>query len=420
MNIFLRIKNLIKRFWEHKIFRFAILLQLFYFFLSIILFLLVYREKNDFVIFYNVGDIFLNDVENLYNQAYYLWDFRYFPLSALFFLPFSILPFELAFVCFNIFNFLLNILISVILYKIIKLVRFKNHEKDDKRVILYISIYLMGLPHILNYIYGQINLFITLFILISLYIFLEYESLKWQLIGSIILGISIIVKPTSFFLIPFLIILTIDWRNKKIKINFITSMVRLIGVIIPVSLNAIIFLIYPSLLKGFLDTNFTGTNPVAMNFSFSITKLITNFCYFNNFPFSQILVLISVICIVGGLGYIVFVFRRFKKNSIIYGYAFGIIIMLLTYYDSWDHHLLNLTPILIIIMFNLPRKSTVSNSIKTSLFFFSFFDLAFIGIWYLIYPLFPYNFEATFFLLLVFYAVSKYCLKNKKNSSEMV
>jgi hypothetical protein len=114
---------------------------------------------------------------------------------------------------------------------------------------------------------------------------------------------------------------------------------------------------------------------------------------------------------------LIFTLRRFKENSIIYGYCFGIIIMLLAYFDSWNHHLLNLTPILIIIIFNLPRQSKLTEPIKWSLIFLSFFDLAFVGIWYLIYPLFPYNFESTFFLLLTFYTISKYCLKQIKRDS---
>ncbi|MFX1343628.1 MAG: glycosyltransferase family 87 protein [Promethearchaeota archaeon] len=415
MSFITRIRNRVKELWEHKIFRYALILHSFYFVLSLVLFFFLYKEKNDFIIFYNVGDIFLNDIENLYNQTNYLWDFRYFPLSALFFIPFSVLNFESAFVVFNVFNIILNVLICIILYKTILLVKNKDHEIDDKRVILYVCIYLMGLPHVLNYIYGQINLYITLFILVSLYIFLKYEELKWQLVGSVILGIGIIIKPTAIFLIPFLIILRFDFENKQVKFNFSMTMVRLIGVILPILLNFIFFIIYPPLWKGFLDTNFTGTNPIALNFSFSITKLITNFCYFNNIPFNQVYILVGAVCIIGGLGFIIFVFRRFEKDSIIYSFAFGITIMLLVYYDSWDHHLLNLTPILIIMIFNLPRHSEITNSIKPSLFFFSFFDLAFVGIWYLIYPIFPYNFESTFFLLVSFYGILKYCYKNKKD-----
>ncbi|MFX1601342.1 MAG: hypothetical protein ACFFB6_12155, partial [Promethearchaeota archaeon] len=193
-----------------------------------------------------------------------------------------------------------------------------------------------------------------------------------------------------------------------------------IGVLTPVLLNFIFFLLYPALWEGFLDTNFTGSNPIALNFSFSITKLITNFCYSFNIPFNQLFILIGVICVVGGLGFIIFLIRRFENSSIIYGYAFGILIMLFAYFDSWDHHLLNLTPILIIIIFNLPRQSTITEPIKLSLFFFSFFDLVFVGIWYLIYPLFPYNFEATFFLILAFYAISKYCIVTQEKKNEVI
>ncbi|KKK44913.1 MAG: hypothetical protein Lokiarch_14170, partial [Candidatus Lokiarchaeum sp. GC14_75] len=167
----------------------------------------------------------------------------------------------------------------------------------------------------------------------------------------------------------------------------------------------------------FLETNFTGNNPVALNFSFSITKLITNFCYFFNIPFNQLYILVGIIIIVGGLSLIVFIIRRFEKNSIVYGYTFGIIVMLLVYYDSWDHHLLNLTPLLIIIMFNLPTNSDITKSMKPSLFFFSFFDLAFVGIWYLIYPLFPFNFEGTMFLLILLYLLIKSCIKKKDKRS---
>ncbi len=93
--------------------------------------------------------------------------------------------------------------------------------------------------------------------------------------------------------------------------------------------------------------------------------------------------------------------------------------MLLTYFDSWDHHLLNLTPLLIIIIFNLPRKTELLNYIKPSLFFFNFFDILFVGIWYLTYPLFPYNFVGTFFLILALFGVIKYCLVKKAKNVEV-
>lgn len=417
--LFIRVFNKLKEFWNEKIFRYAILIQIFYVLLSIILFFLFLYQKNDFVIFYESGKIFLTDIENLYNQANYLWDFRYFPLSAFFFIPFSFLDYGLAFILFNVLNFILNILISLMMYKIIKAIRGPDHETDDKRIILYISLYLMGVPHILNYIYGQINLFITFSILASLLIFLFYKKKKWQLLGSVILGISIIIKPTSFFLIPFLLVIHFDMSTKKLKIDFSTSVVRLVGVLIPVLLNFALFAVYPKLWSDFLSTNFTGSNPLALNFSFSLTKLVTNFCYFFNIPFSQLIILIVLVGLIGGLGFFSYILRRRNKNYILHGYTIGIIIMLLTYFDSWDHHLLNLTPLLIITIFNLPRRAKLIDYIKPSFFFFNFFDIIFVGVWFLTYPLFPYNFVGTFFLFVVLYSLMRYFLVKRLKTDEV-
>ena len=413
ISLFSRIIGKLKEFWDVKVFRYAILAQLIYFTLSIILFFLFFYDLNDFAIFYQSGRIFLTDIENLYNQTNYIWDFRYFPFSALFFVLFSFLNFGLAFILFNCLNFILNILICLIMYKIIKIIRRQDHEKDDKRVILYLSFYLMGVPHILNYIYGQINLFVTIFILISLLIFISYKKNSWQFIGSVILGISIIIKPTSLLLIPFLLILHFDLEKRKLKIDFLKSIIRLIGVLLPVLSNFVLFVAFPKLWEGFLSTNFTGSNPIALNYSFSLTKLITNFCFLFNIPFSQLTVLVASAGVIGGLGFLILILRRRAKNSILYGYTIGMLIMLLTYYDSWNHHLLNLIPLMMIIIFNLPRHSNLLHYIKPSLFFFNFFDLIFVGIWLLTYPIFPFNFVGTFFLFLTFYGISKYLIVKK-------
>ncbi|NHJ25222.1 MAG: DUF2029 domain-containing protein [Candidatus Lokiarchaeota archaeon] len=413
VDLIIRAFNKLKSFWNYKIFRIAIILHSFYFILGLILFFVFYYEKNDFFIFYESGKVFLFDIENLYNQTYYLWDFRYFPLSALFFIPFSFLDFGLAFILFNIINFILNILISLMLYKIIILIRGKDHEKDDKRIILYLSVYLMGLPHILNYIYGQINLFITFFILSSILIFISRKGYFWQFLASLILGISVIIKPTSLFMIPFLLLTRFERKKWRIKISLKESIIRIFGVLLPVFSNSILFLIFPKLWNGFLSTNLTGSNPTALNFSFSFTKLITNFCYFFNIPFSQLYILISFVLIFGSIGFISFLLRSEHHNSIIFGYTLGIIIMLLTYFDSWNHHLLNLIPLLIIILFTLPRKSEIVDYIKPSLFFFSFFDLVFLGMWFLTYPIFPYNFGSTFFLLITFIGIIIYLARKE-------
>ena len=408
-------KNRFIELWQYRIFQYAVIIHLLYFIGSFIIF--SFGAEIDFQVYYKVGEVFITDISDLYNPANYFFPFRYFPLCAIFFIPYSLLSYELAFIIFNILNLILNILASVILYKIIFLVRSNTHEKEEKRVITYISLFLIGLPQGSNYVLGQINIYIVVLILISLFIFLKHEETKWQLIASVILGISMIIKPITIFLIPFLIVINYDLKGKKLHFDIKKSLVRIVGMFIPLSLNLIPFLMFPSLLTGFLETNFSGTAPVDINFSFSITKLITNFSSFYNLPYKQLIVFISVVCVVGGLGFMIYLLRRTKQHYMIYGFLLGISIMLLVYFDSWDHHLLILTPLLIIALFNLPRDSEITKKfIKPGFIALNFFNLVFMGVWILTQEFFPYNFVGTIFLLFIIYGIGIYSLKTDRNT----
>ena len=420
LNVFYsKCKTRLAELWKFKIFRYSVLLHLTYLTISVIMTLLVLRTQSDFYVYYKVGGIFVNNPKNLYNPAFYTdtWPFRYLPLSALMFVPYYLLGFDLGFIVFNLINLLLNILISIILYKIIILVRGTDHESHDKRVILYICLFLIGVPQLFNYILGQINLYITLFILLSLFIFIKYSDIKWQLIASIILGISIIIKPTTVFMIPFIILLGYDYEKKKFKLEFTKSFVRLLGVILPLLLNLILFFIYPNLLNGFLTANFTGSETVLLNHSFSVTKIISNMFLYLGVPSDELSVLpifLVVLLVIGGLSFISYIFRRSNVNSMIVGYLFGILIMFLAYFDTWDHHILQIAPLLIISLFNLPRNSEITRKyVKPGFFFLNFFGLVFTGIFWLIRPIFPFNFASTIFLILIFIGVSLHCLKKQ-------
>ncbi|MFX1296242.1 MAG: glycosyltransferase 87 family protein, partial [Promethearchaeota archaeon] len=276
-----KIKKRFYELWQVKIFKYALVIHLFYFILALFLTLIFFRNRNDFRVYYTVGKVFINDIDGLYDRANYsTWPFRYFPLSAILFVPFYLLGFDLGFVVFNIVNLLLNILICILLYKIILLIRGEDHEKDDRRIILFISLFLMSLPNLFNYILGQINLYVTLLILSSLLIFLKYEQIKWQFIASLILGISIIVKTITIFMIPFLIVINYDFKKENLNINYLNTLIRILGVLLPLSLNFFMFFIFPTLLKGFISINFTGEDTVYINHSFSATKIIENFLFF--------------------------------------------------------------------------------------------------------------------------------------------
>ena len=418
-----RVNTRLTELWKLKFFRYSIILHFFYFIFSSIITLLVLRSTSDFYVYYRVGEIFVNDPNNLYNPANYvdIWPFRYFPLSAMMFVPYYLMGFDLGFIIFNFINLILNVLISIILYKIIIIVRGIDHEMEDKRIILYICLYLIGLPQLFNYILGQINLYVTLLILISLFIFIKKSDIKWQFIASVILGISIIIKPTTLFMIPFIIVIGYNYEKRKLTLNLTKSLVRLIGVILPVALNLIMFLGYPNLLNGFLATNFTGSETVLLNHSFSITKIISNLFLYFGVPSDKMSVLpifLGVLLIIGVLGFIFYVFRRSHVNEWIFGYLFGILVMFLAYFDTWDHHILQITPLLILALFSLPRNSELTRKyIKPGFFFLNFFGLVFTGIFWLLMltigPFFPFNFASTLFLILIFIGVSQYCLKKQ-------
>jgi len=399
--------------WNYRIFKFAVIIHLSYFIISLILI----GFKADFQVFYKSGEIFITNISDLYNKANYsvdknLW-FRYFPLCAIFFIPYSLLIFEVAYIFFNIVNFFLNIFICLILYKIILLIQSEDHEKDEKRIITYLSLFLIGFPQISNYFIGQINLYIVFLILLSLFILLKYEEMKWQLLGSFLVGISIMIKPIAIFLIPFSIAIYYDLKKRKLYFDLKKSLIRIIGMLIPIFLNLIMFFIYPSLLAGFLETNFSGAENVIVNFSFSITRLITNFFNFYSIPYNQIILFIGVVIVIGSIGLLIYIFRSDKQYSIIYGYLLGICIMLLVYFDSWDHHLLIITPLLIVVLFNLPRDSEIANkTIIPGFIALNFLNLIFIGVWALTESFFPYNFVSTIFLLLILYGIGIYSLKN--------
>ncbi|MFW5895603.1 MAG: glycosyltransferase 87 family protein [archaeon] len=391
--------------------------------------LTVLRHFNDFLVFYEVGKVFIQDIENLYNPSNYLWPFRYFPLGGLPFTPFSQLSFEAAFITFNIFSVFINFLICLLIYKISGLIS-QNKEKDvSENKIMYISLYLLALPHVYNYAMGQVNSLLTFLLLISLYIFLKYDKTVFNLIGGILIGISVNIKPITIFIVPFLITFSIYSKVHKFNKEEITeSLIRVLGVLVPIFLNIIFFLLIPELLTGFLEINFIGTETLKINNSFSITKLIINAMTMLNVEMSllkqlQIILFLIILLIMGGTGFLIFLLRKREKNAILYGFILGIVITLLVYFDTWDLHLILLFPLMIISILNLEEtangieeKFFLQKVMKKSLYFFLFIDLPIFGIIYFVRDVFPYNFVPTIFLILLFVSVGRFLLKEGKEN----
>lgn len=407
----LTLKKRIKELWNYRIFKIAIFVHLFYAVFSIIFMIFLLRDLSDYYVYYKSAGLFIEDIQDLYNQSNYPDAYRYFPLSTVFYIPFYLMGFELGFILYVILNIFLSLFISVLLYKIIMKVRGEGHEEGDDRIIFYLCLFFIGLPHLSNYLLGQNNLLVIFLILLSLYLYLKYANIKMEFIASLMIGISIIVKPITITIIPFLLFIEFDHDRKRFRFDFKKSVIRIIGSLIPLSLNLFYFLVYPTLWNDFLQVNFTGTNPVELNFSYSLTKLIINGFYVFGVPYSQLLILFIILLFFGGSGFIFYIFRKKIAHPIIFGYLYSVLITLIVYFDSWDHHLITLNPLLILMIFYLPRNSKITkNYIKPGFLFFNFFDIGFFALFVLIYTFFPFNFIPTIVLILVFYGLSKYCI----------
>ena len=183
----------------------SILVNIFYLIITFIFFYgiespLMSKDNNDYLTFHNAGLLAINDISNLYNSSLYLFPFRYLPLSAYFFTPFSLLGLEVGYFIFQLFNFFLNFANLYLIYRIIQLyknlnikanlqfnlVKFRDLYTDSKNESLLHqnAVILIMLPQFMNYFLGQINIIVLFFILLSL-LFLLKEGYKEIDIGGV-------------------------------------------------------------------------------------------------------------------------------------------------------------------------------------------------------------------------------------------
>ncbi len=405
-----KLKNF-KEYWEVKIFKLAFFIHLFYFTLSLILFFTVLHDQNDFLTYFNVGKQVITDLPDLYNEENYDFPFRYFPISAYLFVPFYLFGYELGFIIFQLLNLFTTYFICIFMVKCI-MVKDNDIDLNKKRVILYVSIFLLLIPHSINYILGQINLFVAIFLIISIYIFLAKDTALMEIVGGICLGISIIIKPITIFIVPFVILMRIDLKNKKINIKLFRSVLRLIGIILPLSFNILFFVFVPGLWNGFLEVNFLGSTPEIVNHSFSITRLVLNAINIYGIHISSFLIFFIIFFIIGILGLFIYFIRVNPQFNTSHAFSLGLLLMLLVYFDSWDHHLVILGPILSITFFYSSNSPLIFKKyVKPGFFGLAFFSMLFTGLWLLVQDLFPFNFIPTIFLLLCFYGLIKFALK---------
>ncbi len=389
----------------------GICIHVVYFTISLLLFFFTtYSETSDFLTYYNAGKIILENINYLYDQTYYNFPYRYFPISAYFFAPFALLSYELGYLLFQICSLVVNLLNCYLIVVIVNKIQNKNDIVVSKDIILkFIVIYLAVFPHFMNYALGQVNNLITLLILLALFLFMN-NSVVSDLCGGLLIGFSISIKPLAIFIIPFVLISY--YKMKKIDFKLLIS--RLVGIIIPLLISLLYFIVFPALWQGFLDINLSGEyTEEGINNSISVTRAILNLFYVLNAPANNIFVFFIVSLGIAVPGFLIYLFRRNSLIGMNEAIIFGMIIMLLVYFDSWDHHLVSLAPFLSIFLIVNDNSSDLKQEKSINTFKLGYYLLATLvvpmsGVFFLTYNYFPFNLWGSIFLLVIFIGLIRF------------
>jgi hypothetical protein len=280
------------------------------------------------------------------------------------------------------------------------------------------------LPQFMNYFLGQINLIVLLFILSSLLFFLK-EGIKNDLIGGILFGLGLLLKPTLILVLPFLIVLNYTKENKKFFFNFKITAIRLLGSISLLLICGIYFFIYPQMLVDFIAVNLTGEytytteSGLDINPSFSFTRIFLIFLDLIGLRINGFLIFIAIILIFLIPVYYFYIQHSDQPMKLINGFLLGILVMLIVYFDSWPHHIVVLTPFLIFfILFN--KSFRYYRLIKYLHYLIAILMVVFWGIYFLTYLFFPFNAGGLVLSVLLYFCLIIYYKNHVRDSNLML
>lgn len=294
----------------------------------------------DFVIFYDSPYNLIFNISDLYLR-YASGGFRYFPLSAILFLPLRLFSLEVSYYI-NIFsNFLVNFLNILLIIKISK-ENLSLPKELENSLIKYCGFGLLALDYLPHYSLGQTCTYVAFFLLLSLYYFEKKEGKSF--INNILCGlfftIATLLKPLVLIILPFLVV---QIEYKKIHVNIKKSLQILSSFILIYALNIFILVKY-NLLSDFLDINTTG---ITTNFNNSLSNLLSIVLQIDAFP------LFIALC--GGLlGIILFVLytRKIQIKYSIFYFFIALVIGIISYIESWVIYNVLLIPFVLLFLIN--------------------------------------------------------------------
>jgi hypothetical protein len=157
---------------------------------------------SDFEVYYKAANRILHS-QNLYQisaDGHYV--FKYSPTSAIYFVPFIIFPFAIAKFVYWLFLTSIIVLGFYLCIKILKPSLFTNQDVKSINTITLLATSILAIHFLRELHLGQVN-YLLLFLYITALYF--YKKQK-RTIFSLILAISIFIKPFTFIFIPYLIV----------------------------------------------------------------------------------------------------------------------------------------------------------------------------------------------------------------------
>jgi hypothetical protein len=212
---------------------------------------------------------------------------------------------------------------------------------------------------------GQITEIFIFFILISILIvendnFNRYKLKCKDFILGFLLGLSISFKPFVFLLIPFFLKIYISYKSRVYEFEIKDTLIASCGFFLAISVNIIYWILYPNLIFDFIKINFNTQLP---NYpSSSITRIIIIIFNALNIQISEALVMLILFISLYSFLFFFYIQLPIKQKNHSLFVGMGVLLILITFPDSWFLNFLILFMIIIPGYLKIEEDLTFENS----------------------------------------------------------
>jgi hypothetical protein len=248
----------------------------------------------------------------------------------------TVLPLIPAYILFTIVSFFLNL---ANVYLVVGILR-KFSKNFNQPVIEIFAATMFVLPFWIDfYIHGQISCLLVFVLLLSLHCYLKGRDIA----GSLLLGLSLALKPITFFQIIFILGSCLLAKDIKLLLK------RAIFILIPIIPDVLLFILVPGLFERFLSVGFGTQSPAWFSISFS--------GFFRSIFDLQDTSGVFIACLVGSviIGTVILWKIKSSQERILFSFIFGMFGYFLTQIDIWVNQFPLLFPFLLLAAGFLPK-----------------------------------------------------------------